>query len=107
MEIDWEKVGAALDESGSAVVEGLLDSRQCHALAKMYEDEDRFRSRVVMARHGFGRGEYKYFGYPLPDVIAELRTGLYGPLAEIANRWNPGARFPSEHKAFLKRCHAA
>jgi hypothetical protein len=60
-----------------------------------------------MARHGFGRGEYKYFGYPLPDVIGELRTALYGPLAEIASRWNPGARFPAEHKAFLERCHAA
>jgi hypothetical protein len=107
LEIDWEKVGAALDERGSAVVEGLLSPAQCKSLAALYEEDGIFRSRVVMARHGFGRGEYKYFGYPLPDVIAELRTALYGPLAEIANRWNPGARFPSEHKAFLARCHDA
>ena len=107
MEIDWEKVGAALDERGSAVVEGLLAPEQCRVLAALYEEEKIFRSRVVMARHGFGRGEYKYFAYPLPDVIAELRTALYGPLADIANRWNPGARFPSEHRAFLRRCHAA
>jgi hypothetical protein len=107
MEIDWEKVGAALDERGSAVVEGLLEPKQCRALAELYEREEIFRSRVVMARHGFGRGEYQYFSYPLPGVIAELRTALYGPLADIANRWNPVARFPAEHKAFLRRCHAA
>jgi hypothetical protein len=107
VEIDWEKVGAALDERGSAVVEGLLEPAQCRALAGLYEQEEIFRSRVVMARHGFGRGEYKYFGYPLPGVLADLRTELYGPLADIANRWNPDARFPPEHKSFLRRCHAA
>jgi hypothetical protein len=111
MEIDWEKVSAALDERGSAVVERLLTPAQCRALAALYAKDDLFRSRVVMARHGFGRGEYKYFGYPLPDVLAAPRTALYPRLAEIANRWNAkmgiDARFPPDHKAYLKRCHAA
>jgi hypothetical protein len=111
MEIDWEKVSAALNERGSAVVERLLSPTQCRSLAALYENEDLFRSRVVMARHNFGRGEYKYFDYPLPDLIAAQRTALYPPLAEIANRWNAAlgikARFPPEHKAYLRRCHAA
>ena len=111
MEIDWEKVSAALDERGSAVVEQLLSPPQCRSLAALYEREDLFRSRVVMARHGFGRGEYKYFDYPLPELIATQRTALYPRLAEIANRWNAAlgskARFPEQHSAYLKRCHAA
>jgi hypothetical protein len=111
MEIDWKKVSADVDERGNAVVERLLSPAQCRALAALYEEERPFRSRVVMARHGFGRGEYKYFGYPLPEVLAAPRTALYPGLAEIANRWNAAmgidARFPPEHKAFLKRCHAA
>ena len=111
MEIDWEKVSAALDERGSAVIERLLSPAQCRALVALYQEEELFRSRVVMARHGFGRGEYKYFRYPLPEVVAAQRTALYPPLAEIANRWNAAlgikARFPAEHKAYLKRCHAA
>jgi uncharacterized protein len=111
MEIDWDKVGAALDERGSAVVERLFSPAQCSVLAALYEKDDLFRSRVVMARHGFGRGEYKYFAYPLPEVVAEKRTALYPRLAEIANGWNAAlgskARFPPEHKAYLKRCHAA
>ena len=111
MEIDWEKVSAALDERGSAVVERLLSPAQCRSLAALYEKDALFRSRVVMARHNFGRGEYKYFDYPLPELIAAQRTALYPQLAEIANRWNAmmgiDARFPPEHKAYLKRCHAA
>ena len=111
MEIDWEKVGAELDERGNAVVERLLTPAQCRALVGLYVKEDLFRSRVVMARHGFGRGEYQYFDYPLPEVLAGHRTALYPGLAEIANRWNATlgikARFPREHKAYLKRCHAA
>ena len=111
MEIDWEKVSAALDERGSAVVERLFTPKQCSALAELYEKENIFRSRVVMARHGFGRGEYKYFSYPLPEVVAAKRTALYPHLAEIANRWNAAmgraVRFPAELKAYLKRCHAA
>ena len=108
---DWEEVSAGLDERGSAVVERLLTPAQCRALIALYEKDDLFRSRVVMARHGFGRGEYKYFDYPLPELVAAQRTALYSPLAGIANRWNTAmgidARFPSELKAFLKRCHAA
>ena len=111
MEIDWEKVGAELDERGSAVVERLFTPKQCRALADLYEKEDIFRSRVVMARHGFGRGEYKYFSYPLPEILAAQRTALYPPLAEIANRWNAAlgieARFPGSLKRYLERCHAA
>ena len=111
MEIDWETVSAALDERGSAVVERLLSPAQCRALAALYAKDDLFRSRVVMGRHGFGRGEYKYFRYPLPELLAAERAALYPQLAEIANRWNAAmgidARFPPDHKAFLKRCHAA
>jgi len=111
MEIDWQKVTAGLDETCNAVVERLFSPAQCRALAALYEKEPLFRSRVVMARHGFGRGEYKYFGYPLPDAVAAARTALYAPLAEVANRWYAAmgieTRFPVEHKAFLRRCHAA
>jgi len=109
--IDWEKVSAALDQRGSAVVERMLSPAQCRALAGLYTKDDLFRSRVVMARHGYGRGEYKYFSYPLPELVAAHRTALYPRLAEIANRWNETmgveARFPKDHKAFVKRCHAA
>jgi uncharacterized protein len=109
--LDWETVAAELDEHGSAVIGPLLTPGQCDELATSYEDEGAFRSRVVMARHGFGKGEYQYFSYPLPAVIAELRTALYPPLAEIANRWNEEMeiedRYPAVHKAFLDRCHVA
>jgi uncharacterized protein len=109
--VDWAGVPEALDAQGSAVVEGLLSPAQSEALAALYPDDARFRSRVVMARHGFGRGEYKYFGYPLPDLIGELRNSLYPRLAQTANRWNEAmglkARFPADHAAFLRRCHAA
>jgi len=111
VEIDWEKVSADLDERGSAVVERLFTPTQCRGLAELYEKENIFRSRVVMARHNFGRGEYKYFAYPLPELLAAQRTALYPPLAGIANGWNAAlgsdARFPREHEAYLKRCHAA
>jgi uncharacterized protein len=110
-EIDWARVARDLDAQGSAVVERLTSPDECDALAALYPDEERFRSRVVMARHGFGRGEYKYFSYPLPDLVGKLRAALYPPLAEIANRWNKamgvGARFPDEHAKFIRRCHAA
>jgi len=100
-----------LDTRGYTVVERLITPAQCDALAGMYAAEDRFRSRVVMARHGFGQGEYKYFRYPLPDLLAGLRTTMYPRLAPIANRWNAAlglkARFPEKHAQFLRRCHAA
>jgi hypothetical protein len=109
--IDWANVAAELDDHGSAVVGPLLTPGQCDDLVASYDDESLFRSRVVMARHGFGRGEYQYFAYPLPLVISELRTALYPPLAEIANRWNEAMgieiRYPAAHKSFLDRCHLA
>ena len=109
--LDWDTIAAELDEHGSAVIGPLLTPGQCDELATCYEDEGAFRSRVVMARHGFGKGEYQYFSYPLPAVIAELRTALYPPLAEIANRWIEAMeiedRYPTVHKAFLDRCHVA
>ena len=109
--IDWTQVGAELDTHGCAVIGKLLAPEQCAALAALYPDDSRFRSRIVMSRHGFGRGEYRYFSYPLPDIIAVLRPALYAPLAPIANRWNAAMgidiSYPDSHKTFLKRCHAA
>jgi hypothetical protein len=109
--LDWHSIGAELDAHGGAVAGGLLAADDCAALIGAYADETRFRSRVVMSRHGFGRGEYKYFAYPLPDLVASLRRSLYPPLAAIANRWNAAmgidARYPADHAAFLERCRAA
>jgi len=104
--IDWSRVHEDSNRFGCAVVAGLLRPRECAGLAALYEDDARFRSRVVMARHGFGSGEYKYFSYPLPGIVADLRAALYPPLANIANEWS-AARYPPSHAAFLKRCHAA
>src|SRR3954468_7160670 len=107
--IDWAMVEHELDAHGCAVLTQLLARDDCRALAALYPDDSRFRSRVVMARHGFGRGEYKYFSYPLPDLIAELRPALYAQLQSVANRWNEamgiGIHYPESHDAFLKRCH--
>ena len=107
--LDWPRIAAALDAAGAATTAPLLTQAECAALAESYDDEAAFRSRVVMARHGFGRGEYKYFAYPLPPLVAALRTALYPPLAAIANRWNAAlaipARFPPTHAAFLASCH--
>ena len=109
--IDWPRIERDLDAQGSAILKGLLSPDQSRALATLYPDDEHFRSRVVMSRHGFGRGEYKYFSYPLPDVIAELRPLLYARLVGIANRWNEAMgidiRYPERHEAFLKRCHDA
>ena len=109
--IDWTHIAADLDAQGCAVIEQLLTAQQCAALSALYPDDTRFRSRIVMGRHGFGRGEYKYFSYPLPDLIAEMRPLLYAQLVGVANRWNEtmgiGIRYPDSHKAFLKRCHDA
>jgi uncharacterized protein len=100
-----------LDQRGCAVIEGLIPPGECEALARLYANDSHFRSRVVMARHGFGRGEYKYFDYPLPDPVQRLRAALYPRLAPIANRWNAAmgleARFPQTLDRFLERCHAA
>jgi hypothetical protein len=109
--LDWPAIAGELDAHGCAVIGPLLTTAECAALAGAYDDDSRYRSRIVMARHGFGRGEYKYFAYPLPDSISALRTALYPELAKIANRWNEtmgiGARFPLDHAAFLDRCHEA
>src|SRR5690349_10674397 len=107
--LDWERIERDLGGSGCAVIPHLLSTGECESLAKCYTDEALFRSRIVMARHGFGKGEYKYFAYPLPARVAELRSSLYPPLAEVANRWNAAmgfdVRYPAEHAAFLRRCH--
>jgi uncharacterized protein len=109
--LDWRRISQELDNQGSVVLERLASADECRALAAMYLKDEFFRSRVVMGRHGFGRGEYKYFSYPLPDVIAELRAGLYPRLAPVANRWNAAMgieiRYPEKHAEFIRRCHDA
>ena len=108
---DWAGVADELDTHGNAVLETLLSPLECADLARMYPDEDRFRSRVIMDRHGFGRGEYRYFNYPLPALVATLRSAVYPQLAPIANRWNTSmglaVRYPASHTEFIARCHAA
>ena len=109
--LEWPAMAASLDAHGCATTGALLTEDECAALAATYPADAPFRSRVVMARHGFGRGEYKYFAYPLPDVVAELRAAFYPSLADIANRWNQSlgiaARYPEEHAAYVARCHKA
>ena len=109
--IDWAQASRELDAHGCAVLKGLLSPEECRGLAALYPDDTHFRSRIVMGRHGFGRGEYKYFSYPLPGPIAELRPALYAQLHGVANRWNEAMgidiRYPDQHDAFLRRCHAA
>jgi uncharacterized protein len=109
--LDWAQADSELDAEGCAVLKGLLTPDECRALAALYPDDAHFRSRVVMGRHGFGRGEYKYFSYPLPDLIAALRPALYARLIGTANRWNEAMgiaiNYPERHDAYLKRCHDA
>jgi len=108
---DWNAIGAALDADGVATLPNLLTTRESASLAAMYDDALRFRSRVVMQRHQFGRGEYQYFAYPLPALVHLLREELYPHLAPVANRWTERLGttdvFPPDHEAFLRRCHAA
>nr|WP_312428214.1 2OG-Fe(II) oxygenase [Achromobacter sp.] len=108
---DWTRAVADLDAHGNAILPALLTPAQCTGLSDAYNHDDRYRSRIVMARHGFGRGEYKYFRYPFPDLLARLRGALYTQLAPIANRWNRqmgiGVQYPADHADFLARCHAA
>lgn len=109
--IDWAEVEHHLDQDGCAIIRSLLSAEDCSAVSALYPQSALFRSRVIMARHGFGRGEYQYFSYPLPQRVAGLRSLLYPRLVPIANRWHeqmnlPG-RFPKAHEAFLARCHAA
>ena len=109
--LDWTRLSGALDAAGSAVAERLLSAEECAELAALYADTNIFRSRVIMARHAFGRGEYQYFSYPLPRLVQDLRTAFYPHLAPIANRWNEAlgreVRFPESHAEFLARCHEA
>ena len=109
--LDWEDIATRLDVDGCALIGPVLDAQECAALASTYGDDERFRSRIIMARHGFGRGEYKYFAHPLPDLVAGLRAALYPQLAGIANRWNEAmgveVRYPDAHADFLERCHRA
>lgn len=109
--LDEATVATSLDAEGYAILPALLTPDACAALAASYDDAGRFRSRIVMARHGFGRGEYKYFAHPLPQPVTRLRGALYPALAAIANRWNAkmgiDQNFPDQHAAFLERCHRA
>jgi uncharacterized protein len=106
---DWQAVTSELDQYGCAVLPRLLSPEECRAIAGLYADENHFRSHVRMARHGFGKGEYRYFKYPLPDLVGGLRTALYPCLAGVANAWNGqmgvDERYPGDHASFLKRCH--
>lgn len=109
--IDWAHVEGQLDAYGWAMLERILSPEECDAIAALYDGRGQFRSHIVMARHGFGRGEYKYFSYPLPDLITDLRTSIYPRLAPVADRWNEAmgidVRYPAEHAAFIRRCHDA
>lgn len=109
--LDWQDIATELNEYGCARLPGLLEARECEALITRYARDELYRSRVVMARHGFGRGEYKYFNYPLPDPVGALRTAFYAHLAPQANRWNEAmgidVRYPATHENFIARCHAA
>jgi hypothetical protein len=108
---DWNGVRAALDEYGCTTIAGLLTPSECESIADLYAQDNPFRSRVVMSRHGFGRGEYKYFAYPLPQIVSALREALYPQLVSSANEWNAAmridVRYPDAHADFLARCHAA
>ncbi len=108
---DWPALAGELDDYGCAILPGLLSSEECRTIAGLYPDESHFRSHVLMARHGFGKGEYRYFKYPLPDLVGGLRTVLYPRLAGVANGWNGrmgiDERYPDDHASFLTRCHTA
>ncbi|MGH9320595.1 MAG: 2OG-Fe(II) oxygenase [Vicinamibacteria bacterium] len=108
---DWTGISARLDGYGWAMLEKLLTGSECAAIAVLYPDDRHFRTHIVMARHGFGRGEYKYFRYPLPDKVADLRAALYPRLVPIANRWNKSmgidVRYPDAHAEFIERCQEA
>ena len=107
---DWPRIGTDLDAQGFAVVPSLLSPNMCNSIARGYEDDAQFRNTISMARHSYGRGEYKYYAYPLPISVSALRTNLYPPLAAIANRWNDmlgiEQQYPMDHASYLERCHA-
>ncbi len=107
--LDWQKITEDLNNLGCATARSILTPGECRLVADMYDDEKRFRSRIRMARHGFGRGEYQYFAYPLPEIVADLRTSIYRELAHVANRWSKilgiDESYPVAHTEFLLRCH--
>ena len=109
--VDWKQVSRDVDAEGSAVVKAVLAPNECDEVRGLYDRNDLFRSHVVMERHGFGRGEYRYFRYPLPQLIGNLRTSIYPHLAPIANQWNEAmgidVRFPATHAEYIRRCHEA
>jgi uncharacterized protein len=109
--LNWPQITNELNEQGSSLLKNVLTAEECVSLSSLYPNDDGFRSRVVMGRHGFGRGEYKYFNYPLPGTVQEMRTALYRELAPIANRWNKSmgieVQYPKEHIEFIQRCHDA
>jgi hypothetical protein len=109
--LNWAQITTDLNEQGSALLRNVLTPEECISLSSLYPNEEGFRSRVVMGRHGFGSGEYKYFSYPLPRIVQELRTSLYRELAPIANNWNKSmgidVQYPNEHAEFIRRCHEA
>ncbi len=109
--LDWATMTDNLDGFGCTIIKSVLTPEECQSLTGMYDQDDIFRSTVVMARHGFGRGEYKYWSYPLPEIVADLRTALYSPLAAVANRWNQAMKidvsYPGSHGEYLERCHQA
>ena len=109
--LDWPAVSRELDAEGWAVIPSLLTATDCGEIVRLYDRHEAFRSQVIMARHGFGQGEYKYLAYPLPDRIQDLRASLYRRLVPVANRWrmllDSAVRFPPDHASFLERCHAA
>ena len=109
--VDWSRLCTDLNERGCASMQRLLSDGECNALARLYDDDNKFRSRVVMSRHGYGRGEYQYFSYPLPALVEELRGALYSKLVTLANEWHASMKlestFPSEHARFIELCHTA
>ena len=109
--LNWQRIAQELGEQGNGLLQALLTSEECDTIAGFYPEDEHFRSRVVMERHGFGRGEYKYFRYPLPEIVSELRTALYPHLEPVANRWNQvmriDVRYPEMHADFIHRCHEA
>jgi hypothetical protein len=104
--LDWAAMTNNLDSFGCTIIKSILTSEECQSLTAMYDQDDIFRSKIVMARHGFGRGEYKYWSYPLPEIVGELRTALYPPLASVANRWNQAMKidvsYPDTHEEYLE-----
>src|SRR5262245_42306017 len=109
--VDWDRVTEELNTVGWSRLQGILQPEECDAIAALYGQNKGFRSTVVMARHGFGKGEYKYFSYPLPKLVMELRTSIYPKLVPVANNWNElmkiNVRYPEDHAAYIERCHKA